>query len=60
MNEIHIVSDSKAGMVYADHYQVVEGKQTNAPVIDLSIRSLRDDFDFGSLLLFSTDAFKEV
>jgi len=57
---IHIAEDSKAGMVYADHYQVVEGKQTNAPVIDYQLGSLRDDFDFGSLLLFSTDAFKEA
>lgn len=57
---IHIAGDSKAGMVYADHYQVVEDKQTNAPVIDYQLGSLRDDFDFGSLLLFNTDAFKEA
>lgn len=30
---IHIAEDSAAGMVYADHYQVTEGKQSNAPVI---------------------------
>lgn len=57
---IHIAEDSGAGMVYADCYQVKEGKQTNAPVIDYQFGSLRDDFDFGSVLLFRTDAFKEA
>lgn len=57
---IHIAEDSGAGMVYADHYQVAEGKQTNAPVIDYQFGSLRDDFNFGSVLLFKTEAFKEA
>ena len=57
---IHIAEDSGAGMVYADHYQVTEGKQTNAPVIDYQFGSLRDDFNFGSVLLFKTEAFKEA
>lgn len=48
---IHIAEDSAAGMVYADHYQVTEGKQSNAPVIDYQFGSLRDDFNFGSVLL---------
>ena len=28
------LQDRKTGMVYADHYQIADGKQTNAPVID--------------------------
>ncbi len=48
---IHILEDSSAGMVYADHYQIADGKQSNAPVIDYQFGSLRDDFDFGSVLL---------
>ncbi len=55
-----LAEDSHAGMVYADHYQVKEGKQSNAPVIDYQFGSLRDDFDFGSLLLFRRDAFCEA
>lgn len=57
---IHIAQDSRAGMVYADHYQVKDGKQTIAPVIDYQFGSLRDDFDFGSVLLFHTAVFKEA
>lgn len=57
---IHIMDDSDAGMVYADHYQIVDGKQNNAPVIDYQFGSLRDDFDFGSVLLFRAKALKEA
>ena len=57
---IHIAKDSNAGMVYADHYQVAEGVQKNAPVIDYQSGSLRDDFNFGSVLLYKASALKEA
>lgn len=57
---VQILEDSGAGMVYADHYQLKEGVQSLAPVIDYQFGSLRDDFDFGSVLLFRTAAFKEA
>lgn len=57
---VNIVEDSGAGMVYADHYQVTGGQQRNAPVIDYQFGSLRDDFDFGSVLLFNTAKLKEA
>ena len=56
---MHIAEDSDAGMVYADHYQIADGKQTNAPVIDYQFGSLRDDFNFGSVLLFNTSKLKD-
>ena len=46
--------------VYADHYQQIDGVQKTAPVIDYQLGSLRDDFNFGSVLLFNANAFKEV
>jgi len=57
---IHIAQDSNAGMVYADHYKITEGIQKEAPVIDYQEGSLRDDFDFGSVLFFSSYALKEA
>lgn len=57
---IRILEDSGAGMVYADHYQLKEGQRQAAPVIDYQPGSLRDDFDFGSVLLLRTDALKEA
>ena len=55
-----IAADSKAAMLYSDHYPVVEGVQSNAPVIDYQFGSLRDDFDFGTLLFFNTADFKKA
>ncbi len=55
---VRLANDSKAAMVYADNYQVVEGKKSNAPVIDYQFGSLRDDFNFGSVLFFNTTALK--
>ncbi len=54
-----IAEDTKAGLVYADHYQLKDDKCVNALVIDYQQGSLRDDFDFGSVLLFNSKALKE-
>jgi hypothetical protein len=55
-----IATDSNAAMVYADRYKTTDGHCTQAPVIDYQQGSLRDDFDFGSLLLFSTAKLNEA
>lgn len=55
---VQLAEDSRAGMVYADHYQLKEGKQIAAPVIDYQKGALRDDFDFGSVMLFRTSSLK--
>ena len=55
---VQLAEDSRAGMVYADHYQLKEDKQQAAPVIDYQAGALRDDFDFGSVMLFKTSALK--
>ena len=47
---VNIAIDSNASMLYADHYQIAEGKKSAAPVIDYQFGSLRDDFNFGSVL----------
>lgn len=56
---LNIAKDTQAGFLYADHYQVKGEEQIKAPVIDYQEGSLRDDFDFGSVLLFNTEALKE-
>ena len=56
---LHVASDSGAAMVYADHYSVENGKTVRHPVIDYQEGSIRDDFDFGSLLLIRADMIRE-
>lgn len=57
---IRLAEDSKAGILYSDYYSVVDGKQTNAPVIDYQFGSLRDDFNFGSVMMFDAKVYKEA
>lgn len=49
-----------AGMIYSNYFALKEGQMTQTPVIDYQDGSLRDDFNFGSLLLFRTDAVTEA
>lgn len=56
---LNIAEVSQAGLLYADHFQLKGDNIEKAPVIDYQIGSLRDDFDFGSVLIFRTDALKE-
>ena len=57
---IAIAEDSGAAMVYADHFNEADGVRTFAPVIDYQEGSLRDDFDFGSVLLYRSENLKEA
>ena len=57
---ISIAQDTKADMLYADHYRIVEGQRVKHPVIDCQQGALRDDFDFGSVLVFRTSSFKRA
>jgi hypothetical protein len=52
---VQVAENTSAGMVYADHYQMKDGQLSPLPVIDYQEGSLRDDFNFGSLLLYNTE-----
>lgn len=54
------LSAPQCSMVYADHYKTIKGERTPHPVIDYQLGSVRDDFDFGSLLMFRTDYLKRA
>ena len=59
-----VAEDTKADMLYADHYELIEGESGQVrrrhPVIDCQKGALRDDFDFGSVLVFRTASFKKA
>lgn len=48
-----------ASMAYADYRKTIAGQVFDAPTVDYQPGSLRNDFDFGSLLMFRTLALKE-
>jgi hypothetical protein len=49
-----------AGLVYTDFYEENEHWKTLHPLVDYQPGSVRDDFDFGSLMLFSVAAVREA
>lgn len=57
---LQIAEDTGAAMVYSDRFCFLGGKLVEAPVIDYQQGSLRDDFDFGGVQLYRTDALKEA
>ena len=52
---LRVADEAKAAIVYADHYSVEGGEVVRHPVIDYQEGSIRDDFDFGSVLLMRTE-----
>ncbi len=57
---MRMADDSGAGMLYSDYYELKSGQLQPNPVIEYQAGSLRDDFNFGSLLLYNTDALKSA
>ena len=57
---VAIAEDSNAAMTYSDHFKEANNVRQEAPVIGYQMGSLRDDFDFGSVLLYRTSALKEA
>ena len=57
---IQVLEMTNATMVYADRFAKIGESITEAPVIDYQIGALRDDFDFGSVLLWDTEKLKEL
>ncbi|NDV94528.1 glycosyltransferase family 2 protein [Dysgonomonas sp. 521] len=57
---LQIAKDSGAGLVYADHYQIANNEKKNNPVIAYQKGSLRDDFNFGSVLIYKSKELKKA
>jgi hypothetical protein len=53
---VSVAHATGAGMVYADHFELKGGKRSEHPLIDYRWGSVRDNFDFGPLVLFPMDA----
>ena len=56
---LQVAEETGAAMVYADHYSVEAGKTVKHPVTAYQLGSIRDDFDFGSVVLLKTEYLKE-
>ncbi|HWP44796.1 MAG TPA: glycosyltransferase family A protein, partial [Blastocatellia bacterium] len=57
---IAVAEDSGAGLVYSDFRDCLGEAITDHPLIDYQPGSIRDTFDFGSILVFSMRAVRQV
>lgn len=55
-----IAESTQAGLVYSDYYQMADGIRSTHPVIDYQEGSLRDDFNFGSILFYNAAFLKKA
>ena len=57
-----ILNASGGVMAYADHFRIESGSEQPipAPIIDYQQGALRDDFDFGSVILCRTEAVRQA
>ncbi len=57
---IQVADNTGSGIVYSDFRQIDGDKSTAHPVADYQFGSVRDDFDFGPLVLIRTEALKKA
>lgn len=57
---IRIAEDTGSGLCYADYYKNIAGKEEKHPVIDYLSGSIRDDFDFGTILFYRNRSIREA
>jgi len=55
---IDMAEKNKAGIVYCDFYEENKNEKKPHPLNDYQSGSVRDDFDFGAMMLFSTKAIR--
>lgn len=57
---VSIAEDTGADMLYSDFIELTERGQKKHPLIDCQFGALRDDFDFGPVLIFKASSFKKA
>lgn len=57
---LEAAASTKAGIVYSDYYDEGEKGKALHPLNDHIPGSIRDDFDFGAVMLFSTAAIRDA
>lgn len=54
-----VAENSGADMVYSNRYSMKDGQLIKSPSIQYQLGSVRNDFDFGSLCLYTKDTLRE-
>ncbi len=57
---MQVCDDTGAGIVYSDYFEKKNDVMSAHPVIDYQDGALRDDFNFGSVILYNGKAFRDA
>lgn len=57
---LEVAESTKAGLIYSDFYDESEHEKTLHPLNDYQLGSVRDDFDFGAIILFSVPVIRKT
>ncbi len=57
---VEVAAMTGGGLLYSDYYTEIDGEQQRVPTIDYQEGSLRDDFNFGSVLFYRTSVLREA
>ena len=57
---LSVANDTGASLVYSNYYQVMNGETSVVPTIEYQLGSVRDDFNFGSLVLVRVEDVKAI
>ncbi|MDL2223739.1 glycosyltransferase [Bacteroidales bacterium OttesenSCG-928-M06] len=57
---LQVAMSTGAGMVYSDYYKIKSGNRFPNPVLDYQEGCLRDDFDFGPVILYKVSVLKQA
>jgi hypothetical protein len=57
---LKVAESTRAGIVYSDFYVGGDHEKVSYPLNDYQLGSVRDDFDFGALVLFSVSAARKA
>jgi hypothetical protein len=55
---LSVTEATGSGLVYSDYHDLVNGQRVAHPLIEYQTGSIRDDFNFGSVLFFDSGALK--
>ncbi len=57
---LQVADSTGAGLTYSDYFAKKEDTRTPSPVVDYQIGSVRDDFNFGPVVLLRKDALEKA
>ena len=57
---VGVATQTGAGLVFSDYYDMKDGIRTAHPVMECQFGSLRDDFNFGSVVLLERTALRKA